>query len=51
LGRKVAELINKEMGPGKYKTQFIGNRLSSGIYFYKLTACELSRTRKLILLK
>ena len=51
LGREVATLVNKKQKSGSYKVQFNANNLSSGIYFYRLTAGDFSKTKKLILLK
>ena len=58
LGREAAVLVNQEKPAGKYKTQFNGNGLASGIYFYKLTASpvdglssKFSQVKKIILLK
>ena len=50
LGREVATLINKEQVPGNYKIEFKG-QLSTGVYFYRLTAGKFSQTKKMLLLK
>ena len=55
LGREVKTLINKEMKAGNYKTVFNFNKLSSGIYFYKLSATggtkDFTAIKKMVLLK
>lgn len=51
LGNKVAELINEEMPAGTYEIKFNGNNLASGIYVYKLTAANVSLSKKMILMK
>jgi hypothetical protein len=51
LGKEVATLINEEKYPGSYEVEFDGSNLSSGIYFYRLTADNFTQTKKLILLK
>ncbi len=38
LGREVATLVNEHKEPGSYEIEFNASKLSSGIYFYKLTA-------------
>ena len=38
LGKEVAELVNVEQSAGTYEASFDASRLSSGIYFYQLTA-------------
>jgi hypothetical protein len=37
LGSQVAELVNKTMEPGSHTVNFDGSRLTSGIYFYRIT--------------
>ncbi len=42
LGREVASLVNSEQSIGAYTVPFDGARLSSGVYFYKLTVRDPS---------
>ncbi len=51
LGREVATLINGKQSAGYYKTSFNAQRLTSGVYFYRLQAGNYSKTMKLLLLK
>jgi len=58
LGRKVTELVNEEKAQGNYTTSFDASNLSSGIYFYTLSASPSSgsglgfvETKKMMLLK
>jgi aminopeptidase N len=51
LGNEVAMLVNEEKPPGIYTVEFNASSLSSGTYFYKLTAGKFSDTKKLIILK
>ncbi len=53
LGREVAVLVNESKSPGTYNVQFNSSKIpiSSGIYFYQLTAGKNSAFRKMILLK
>ena len=51
LGREVATLVNEEKQRGFYEVEFNASNLSSGIYFYTLTAGSFNQTKKLILLK
>ena len=53
LGNEVATLVNEEKPAGEYEVEFrIDNlELTSGIYFYRLTAGKFADTKKLILLK
>ncbi len=51
LGQKVATLVNGIKQPGSYEVNFNGSKLSSGIYFYRLTTGQNVQTKKMILLK
>ncbi len=51
LGREVATLVNEHLEPGTYSVTFDGSELSSGVYYYKLTAGSYSETRKMVLIK
>ncbi len=51
LGRKVATLVNAKQAPGNYSVKFNANKLSSGIYFYRLSAGNFAATKKMILMK
>lgn len=51
LGREVAILVNEQLKPGTYEVTFDGSSLSSGVYFYKLTAGDFSETKKMLMIK
>jgi hypothetical protein len=51
LGKEVATLVHETKTAGSYKAVFNGARLSSGIYFYKLTAGTYASVKKLMLVK
>ena len=51
LGKEVALLINENLLPGSYKTEFDGNNLSSGIYFYTIKAGDFTETKKMTLIR
>ena len=51
MGREVASLINKDMNAGIYTADFDASSLSSGVYFYKLTAGSFTDTKKMMLVK
>jgi len=50
-GRQVSVLVNEDLSPGKYKMNFDGNNLPSGIYFYELSAGEFKETKRMVMLK
>jgi len=50
-GREVATLINEVLSIGKYRVDFNASNLSSGTYFYKLTAEGYSSVKKMVLVK
>jgi photosystem II stability/assembly factor-like uncharacterized protein len=51
LGREVTILLDKEQMAGKYKLNFDGSKLSSGIYLYRITAGDYVQAKKMILAK
>ncbi len=51
LGNEVATLVNEAKSAGEYEVVFNGDGLSSGIYFYQLSAGDFIRTKKMLLIK
>jgi Secretion system C-terminal sorting domain len=51
LGQSVAQLVNKNLQAGNYKSTLDASNLSSGLYFYKLSGKNVNITRKMMLLK
>ena len=51
LGKEVATLVNEKLNPGKYKVEFDGSALPSGVYFYRITAGEFTDTKRMMLIK
>lgn len=56
LGRKVQRLVNEKLQPGRYEILWngrdnSGNQVASGIYFYRITAGNFVKTRKMILMR
>ena len=51
LGNEVANLVNKYRSAGSYKVEFNANNLSSGVYFYRLNAGEITQIKRMILIK
>ncbi len=53
LGNEIATLVNERQNPGNYSYQLstVNYQLSSGIYFYKLTAGDFISVKKMTLLK
>lgn len=51
IGQEVASLINEEQQAGSYSIKWNAARLSSGIYFYRLTAGQFSETKSMVLVK
>ena len=50
-GAKVKTLLNKYLASGNHQYTFDGSNLSSGVYFYSMTANGINHTRKLVLMK
>ncbi|MHB8871690.1 MAG: InlB B-repeat-containing protein, partial [Candidatus Doudnabacteria bacterium] len=51
IGLEISELVNGEKNPGLYEVIFDGSKLTSGVYFYRITAGHFTQTKKLLLLK
>ncbi len=51
LGNEVASLVKSQMEAGEHSINFNASNLSSGIYYYQLTAGKNISTKKLILMK
>jgi hypothetical protein len=52
LGREVASLVNNELKPaGDYNVVFNAENLTTGVYYYKLTAGEFTDIKKMVLVK
>ncbi len=50
-GAKVKTLLNEYLASGNHQYTFDGSNLSSGVYFYSMTANGINHTRKLVLMK
>ena len=51
LGNEVSTLVNEVKAAGKYDVNFNASKLTSGIYFYTITAGNFSATKKMALVK
>ncbi|MCK5087637.1 MAG: T9SS type A sorting domain-containing protein, partial [Melioribacteraceae bacterium] len=51
LGREVSILVDKDMSAGNYKVDFDASHLTSGIYMYKISANNSTKSMKMILQK
>ncbi|RLB13341.1 MAG: hypothetical protein DRG82_15850, partial [Deltaproteobacteria bacterium] len=55
-GQLIRTLVNEVKSEGSYKVQWdgtdnYGRKVASGVYFYRITAGEFSKTRKMVILK
>ncbi|RPH99099.1 MAG: T9SS C-terminal target domain-containing protein [Calditrichaeota bacterium] len=51
LGKEISVLIDKDMTAGLHRLEWTPENLSSGVYFYQLSAGEYKSTRKMILMQ
>jgi len=51
LGKEVAIIVNGMYNAGEYEVSLDGASLSSGVYFYKITAGEFTETKKMLMTK
>ncbi|HEY5536699.1 MAG TPA: T9SS type A sorting domain-containing protein, partial [Ignavibacteria bacterium] len=51
-GREISILVNRKQTPGNYECNFDASNMTSGIYFYQLTADGVMiATKKMIMIK
>jgi hypothetical protein len=51
LGQKVNTLVNKFLPAGQHSVNFDGSGLSSGVYYYRITAGDFVSVKKMTLIK
>ena len=51
LGKEIATLVNEKLNAGSYKVNWNASAISSGVYYYRITAGNFVETKKMILLK
>ncbi|MDP8241257.1 MAG: C25 family cysteine peptidase [Candidatus Hatepunaea meridiana] len=51
IGRKIAELVDKNQEAGNHQMMFNCKEMAAGVYFYKLEATGYSAVRKMVLMK
>ena len=51
LGREVATIVNENLQPDEYTRKWDASNVSSGVYYYRLTAGTFADSKKLILLR
>jgi hypothetical protein len=51
LGRRIGSLVREYKRAGKHSVTFDGSRLSSGTYYYKMTAENYTAVKKMVLMK
>jgi hypothetical protein len=50
-GKEVSTLVNEVKNAGSYSVDFTANNISSGVYFYKISAGDFSSVKKMMLIK
>ncbi|MFZ1853033.1 MAG: SBBP repeat-containing protein, partial [Nitrosomonas sp.] len=50
-GKEVASLVEENLSPGSYETEFDGSKLTSGVYFYKIETGSFTETKKMLMIK
>jgi hypothetical protein len=51
LGERVATLISERLTAGKYRYDWDGGSLASGVYLYRIQAGDYVDSKKMILLR
>ncbi len=50
-GQRVATLVNRHLNAGQYSFEWDGSNAASGIYFYRLTTDDFTKTKRMVLMK
>jgi len=50
-GKEVKNLVNSQLSQGGYNYTMNGSDLSSGVYYYKITAGEFTEVKRMVLIK
>jgi len=51
LGQKVETLVDREMEAGNHTVTWNADKVSSGVYFYRIAAKDFTETKKMLMLK
>ena len=51
LGKEVNILVNDNLQPGYYNVNFDAGKLTSGVYFYRMSSGDFNEVRRMILVK
>lgn len=51
LGRKLEDLIDERLQPGSYSVEWNAAKHTSGIYYYRISTSDFTKTMKMILVK
>jgi hypothetical protein len=51
LGEEVQNLVNQDLSPGSYRFDFNASSLTSGVYFYRISAGSFTEVKKMLLIK
>jgi hypothetical protein len=50
-GKEISTLVSAKLNPGTYETEFDASDISSGTYFYRLTAGDETLTKQMTVIK
>ena len=51
MGKEVVTLVNEKQSPGTYQVEYDAGSLTSGVYFYRLTAGDFTDTKRMMLIR
>jgi len=50
-GKEISKLVDENLQPGTYETDWDGSQYASGVYLYKIISGDYSETKKMIMVK
>lgn len=51
LGRKIEDLVNERLQPGSYSVEWNASSRPSGVYYYRISTADFTKTMKMTLIK
>jgi hypothetical protein len=51
LGKEIATLVYEKLNAGEYEVPFFSDKLTSGVYFYRIEAGDYVNTKKMLMIK
>ncbi|MCX6165408.1 MAG: T9SS type A sorting domain-containing protein [Ignavibacteriae bacterium] len=51
IGKEIETIVNENLNEGSYTVNYNASKLSSGVYFYKISSGDFNETKRMLLIK